>query len=621
MRRPARTSSLLCALLLAPAACQSGPAVRGPAPVVHGSRAMVAADHPEAARIGAEVLARGGNAADAAVAVALAIAVSRPESAGLGGGAFILVKPPGAAPAVAIDARETAPAAARLEQLRDARGRVVAEWARTGARAVATPGLLAGLVRLWREHGSGRLGWAELVAPAIELARRGVVVDAFMHERMRKLAERLAAAEGGPAAPAAAGGAPGEAGATGRRSVEDPFAETRRSFLGPGGEPLPVGARLVQPALAATLAEIAADPEALYRGRLARRLAARVERAGGWLAASDLARYRAVVREPVVAEVAGLRVYAMPPPSSGGAVMVQVLRALAAAGLLPEPAARATGATPRGAVAPVFAPEFAHAFVECLKHAYADRATLLGDPDDPEHGPAVRAAARAMIAPEHAARVAAALRHGPLAPAAYGLRALRDRTGGTSHLSVLDAQGGAVALTMSINLSYGSLITCEGIVLNDHMDDFTLDPAVPNEFGLLQSERNLLRAGRRPLSSMTPVVVTDARTGRVVLVAGAAGGPRIITATLHTALRHAWFGEPLARAVAAPRYHHQWMPDLLMLEPGVPAPTVAALRARGHRTGRYPADAGRVNAVGLGDDGRTLVGAGSPRGGGAAAGF
>jgi gamma-glutamyltranspeptidase/glutathione hydrolase len=544
---------------------------------------MVAADHELSSEAGRYILRRGGNAVDAAIASILVTTVVRPDSAGIGGGGFLLIKR-ATGPAVAIDARETGPAGLLREDYLDERGEAFGDRSRYGGAAVGVPGLVEGLKLAHREYGSGRIPWKVLFVPAIRLAAGGFAVDRHLHEQTGKLARAFERSR-------LVGGAAALAGV----------------FLEPDGAALPEGRLLKQPVLAGTLRELARNPEAFQKGPIAESIARTVQAAGGRLTVADLGSYVPVARDPIIGRALGHTFHSMPPPSSGGVVLLQ------AALVLDRLGARQRFTGPSD-------PAWPHVLVEIMKHGFADRATYLGDPDDPRYGPAVRTSVERMLEPGRIAAITGSIGTRTRPPETYGRRAVPD-DGGTTHISVVDAEGNACAATITVNLEFGARLLAAGVVLNNELDDFTLDPSVPNAFGLLQSERNVIRPGRRPLSSMTPTIVTDDR-GRVVLVAGASGGPRIITATLHAALNHLLFGDPLPEAVARLRFHHQWSPDTVFYEPGLGAVRLRALREAGHIPLPYPSSPGHVQAIAVdySGGGRRLCGVSSPRKGGRPAG-
>lgn len=529
--------AVLAAVLLAPALARA--ASPAPATSAHG---MVASPQADATRAGVAMLEAGGNAVDAAVATAFALAVTDAHHSGLGGGGFILVRMADGR-ALALDARETAPAAATRDMYL-APG-LPEHPSRLGGLAVATPGLVRGLTEVLDAFGT--LPRAQVMAPAIRLAEEGFTVGP-RHARTVRFWQELGLAAR--------------------------FPETARIQLPADGSPIAAGHRLVQPELARTLRAIAASgADAFYTGEVARALVKAAQEHGGILTEEDLAGYATRRREPVRGTWRGREVLSFPPPSSGGVALVEMLNILEPFDL----AARGAGSSAS-----------LHVVAEAMKLAFADRAAWLGDADFvdvPVAGLVAKAYAdglRARInppwwrrAPWTWARGEVAIRvEGPGQPA---------EAGGTTHLSVTDAAGSAVAITQTVNLIFGSGITAPGtgVVLNDEMDDFSVAPDTPNAFGLVDVRgANAVAPGKRPLSSMTPTIVLE--DGRVRMVTGSPGGPRIITTTLLTILNVFAYGMDVQEAVAAPRFHHQWMPDRLVVEPQTPADVVDALRARGH---------------------------------------
>jgi gamma-glutamyltranspeptidase/glutathione hydrolase len=532
-----------------------GRAAHGPPLTTAGG--VVAADDPTASAVGARMLADGGTAADAAVATALALGVVNPVSSGIGGGGFAVVYDARTHRIHVYDFREVAPAALDPSDfLVD--GVIDPQRARVGGLAVGVPGEVAGLRLLSERH--GRLSWRHVVAPSVRLARDGLPTPWFLAGRAPEVLPRLPA------------GAP-----------YDPI----RALLAPGGTTRRWGDPLVRPALARTLAAIVADPAAFYRGPIADDLVATVAAAGGVLTAGDLAAYRVVERAPMVGSFRGLTLVTMPLPSSGGVVLLEALGILERTGI--DLAALGAGS------AAAF-----HVIAELEKHGFADRARLLGDSD------AARAAAAGLLDDARLRGLAAQValdRTQPLAT--YGVLTPRapappakggpapapppvrkpDRApgpGGTSHLCVVDREGNAVALTTTVNGYFGSkLVTAGGAVLNNEIDDFALAAAVANMFGLVQARDNLVGPDKRPLSSMTPLLVLDGE--RVVGCIGGSGGPRIISNVLQVFLGVYVFGLDPRAAVEMPRVHHQWAPDELTVEAEVAPEVRAALAARGHQ--------------------------------------
>jgi len=491
---------------------------------------MVVSSSRDAAKAGAEILASGGNAVDAAVATAFAVAVTQPYSAGLGGGVFVLLQTPDGE-VVAIDSRETAPAAATRDMYV---GEDVPKRASlVGPLAVAVPSFALGMEMVLRRWGTKPL--AEVLIPAIRLADKGFVYGAYHSGMLAYMSKHLDA---------------------------ERFPETARIHFAPldGGAPRP-GQRLVQKDLAETLRRVAKEgADVIHGGSIGRAIVKEVKRRGGILTMADLAAYRPKVREPVSGRYRGYEVYSFPPPSSGGAVLIECLNVLEGFDL------KARGAGSSASL---------HMIAEAMKLAFADRAAYMGDSDfvdvplDWLVSKRYGESQRRRIDKDKVTVV-----EGPGLP---------NDDAGTAHLSVTDAKGGAVAITMTINTPFGSLITVPGtgIVLNNEMDDFSIAPDTPNSYGLVDTRgANSIKPGKRPLSSMTPTILT--RKGRPFMVTGSPGGPRIISTTLLTILNVIDYEMTAQEAVSVPRFHHQWQPDKLRVEPETPADVVEALRARGH---------------------------------------
>lgn len=553
--------------LLAGAWLIGGIAWTAPAHAVPGRAGMVAAEHRLAAEAGVAMLRRGGHAVDAAIATALAVGVVNPSSCGIGGGGFMLIFDRARGRVEALDYRERAPRAAeRTMFVRD--GQVVPDLSIRGGLAVAVPGEIAGLFAAWRRDGT--LSFATLAEPAIRLARDGFAVEAHLADAIAAHRDQIAAR---PALAAL--------------------------LLRPDGSALRVGETLRQPALARTLEQLAADgPTAFYGGAIGAAIVASVDDAGGILDPADLATYQPIWRRALTQTALGYRFATMPPPSSGGAALITVLNQLSRDDLI------ALGHN---------SPTYLHLLTEALQFAFADRAAYYGDADF------VDIPLPALLAPARGHRLRRRISAATtFAPAYYGQRALGDDTG-TSHLSVVDAEGNAVACTTSINTAFGSMVVAgeTGIILNNTMDDFSAQPGVANAYGLVGSEANAIAPGKRPLSSMSPTIVT--RAGEVVAVAGGSGGPFIITGTVQVLLNALVFGHDAETAVAAPRIHEQWMPPVLMLEPGIGALDRGVLRRLGHREIDAPA-AAAVQLVLRAPDG-TLDGAADARKSGAAVGW
>jgi len=498
---------------------------------VTSQRGAVACVERRAALVGARVLADGGNAVDAAVAVAFALAVTYPAAGNLGGGGFMLVALADRRTA-AIDYRETAPAAADARLFLDAKGRIDRSKSDSGHFTVGVPGTVAGLEAAHRRF--GRRPWAELVEPARRLAAEGFEVDAVLGEGLAKNAEAF------------------------RR-----FPASAASFLHADGRPYAVGEHLVQADLANSLRWIEeGGARAFYEGPIATLIAAEMARAGAPMAARDLAAYRPVERSILRARYRDFELLLMPPPSSGGVALAQMLGVL-------EPFELAKGGA--------FGADARHKFAETQRRAFADRAQFFGDPDATEV-PLARLLSkehfdelRATIDPQRATP------SGQLGPPLTGAE-----EDSTTHFSVVDADGNAVANTYTIEDSYGSKLVAPGtgFLLNDELHDFNLKPGLTDRAGHVGTAPNVVRPGRRPLSSMTPCIVQ--RGGRTVLVTDSPGGRSIINTVATVVLAVCEYGLPLEEAVALPRQHHGWFPDVLRVEAGVDAATRADLAKRGH---------------------------------------
>jgi len=534
---------------------------------VRARHGMVVADEPLAADVGVAVLKSGGNAVDAAVAVGFALAVTHPFAGNLGGGGFMLVRFADGR-STFIDFRERAPEKATRDMYLDAQGNPTNDSV-DGWKAVGVPGSVRGFELARSKYGSQK--WGALIAPAIELASKGYALS-------YKASELLRAA---------------------RNLADDP--ESKRIFQ-KGGSYYEAGDRFVQPELAATLRRIAASgAREFYEGETARRLVSEMASHGGLLTLADLQGYKAVERTPLNGTYHGLTILTAPLPSSGGIGILQMLGMLEGSGF---------GKAGSGAAATI------HYTAEVMRRFFADRSQYLGDADFvkvPVKGllnPAYIQERRASIDPD---RATPSDQLNPGKP-----------TGGesteTTHYSIIDAAGNAVALTYTLNNGYGSGVTVPGLgfLLNDEMDDFTAKPNTPNMFGLVQGEANAIQPGKRPLSAMTPTIVV--REGKPFMVLGAPGGPRIITAVLQVLLNAIDFRMNIQDAVDAPRFHHQWKPDKLYLEPGISPDTVALLQNMGHQVDYSPGVVlARINAI-L-SDGGWLQGAADPRWVGKAAGY
>ena len=499
---------------------------------VTAPRGVVASDDSIASHTGVEIMRQGGNAVDAAVATAFALAVTMPEAGNIGGGGFLVRRLPDGTTA-ALDFREKAPLAARRDMYLDGKGNLT-DLSITGHLATGVPGTVAGLYEV--HHRYGHLPWAGVVNPAIRLADEGFIISKSFSHAIHDDSVRLVR-----------------------------FPGSAALFL-PGGHPVPEGTLWRNRDLAQTLRLIAArGPAGFYEGETASLIVKEMQRGGGIVSARDLQEYTTVWRKPIQATYRGYHIISMPPPSSGGITIAQLANMLEGYDL-PH--------MPWHSVAHI------HLLAETMRRAFADRNYWLGDPD------AVKFPQESMISKSYAATRRATIdqyRATPSSEVFPGLTPVHEGVH-TTHYSVADSAGTMVAVTTTLNLSFGSAVIVEGagFLLNNEMDDFAAKPGSPNVFGLVQGEANAIAPGRRILSSMSPTVVLDA-AGAPVLITGASGGPRIITATFQVISNVLDFHMPVDSAVSAPRVHHQHLPDHLMLEEnGFPAETRKELQAMGH---------------------------------------
>jgi gamma-glutamyltranspeptidase/glutathione hydrolase len=486
---------------------------------------MVATDHQLGSEAGAEVLAAGGNAVDAVIAAALAVGVVQPAGSGLGGGGFaVVVQPDGSAHVV--DFREVAPAASTQDMYQRAS---TPDASRIGGLAVGVPGEGSGLITLHNRW--GRLSLSDVAAPAVRLARDGFVVQAHLAKALK--------------------------------NADDAATALAQGLFGVQTVPIE-GDHVKRARLAQTIEAFSSSKgAALVDGPIAKDIVDAVRSSGGILSMEDLAAYTPKDREPLVGQYRGWRVVTMPPPSSGGAVLLQVLGVLESTdlGLLGAHSAA-----------------YFHRLAEAMKHAFADRARLMGDPDR-VHVPLEQLLSKERI-------VAVQQDFDPsqtFEPDHYGMPIDPGTDGGTQHISVLDADGLAVALTTTINTSFASRVFApdSGILLNNEMDDFVARPGVPNHYGLVGSEANAVAPGARPLSSMSPTILISP-DGKERIVVGASGGPFIISSTLQAIVNVVDFHMDPAEAVSVPRMHHQWAPDVLFVDTHTSPDTIRALESLGH---------------------------------------
>ena len=559
---------------------------------LRSKQAMVVSAHPLASEAGLETLRKGGNAVDAAVATTFAISVVEPFSAGIGGGGFLLLHSAKTGEMKALDFRERAPLKATRNLYLDRQGKVRPKASVDGYLSVAVPGTVAGLYQVHRQY--GKLPWATVVAPAIRYAQNGFVVS----ERFVQASQR-------------------------RKEAILKYPAARMVFTRNGNLYAP-GEKLIQRDLAQTLRAIARNPQSFYTGRIARAIASDMAKNGGLITLKDLQSYKPIWRTPICGNFRQARICSMPPPSSGGVHLLQILNIIGDTDL------KSLG---------WHHPDALHLMVEAMRIAYADRSEYLGDPDF------VKVPVGQLISPAYAKqrrqeitmdRVKPSSQVKPVdketlqrfsqipsSPQTETVPSSRSQaepgneisyeSPDTSHLTVVDSQRNAVSLTFTVNYGFGSGVVTPrtGILLNDEMDDFAAAPGVPNAYGLVGGDANAIAPRKTPLSSMRPTIVTE--KGRLRMATGAPGGSTIITTVLQVILNVLEYGMDAGAAVSAPRIHHQWLPDQLRVEPwGLDALTLAELGRRGHKIEQqFPW--GNANAIVVTPDG-TLEGAADPRG-------
>jgi len=541
---------------------------------------MVVTIHQLASQAGVDIMKRGGNAVDAAVAVGFALAVVHPQAGNLGGGGFMLFRT-AQGDVHFLDFREKAPAAATETMYQDKSGKVVPDMSLVGYKAIGVPGSVAGLA--YAQKHWGKLKLVTVMAPAIRLAHEGYALAAseakdFQDEDLAK------------------------------------FPESRHIFQR-DGKYYKAGEIFKQPELAKTLERIAKDPDDFYQGAMAKQLAAAIEKGGGLITAKDLADYEVKERPPIHGTYRGYDIYSAPPPSSGGIVLMEALNILEGYDL------SKTGRTA----------EAEHLTIEAYRRAFYDRAEFLGDPDfseipvapliDKKYGAAWRETVdpdRASVSQElkRPAEFNELERYAATHPPVLGAKESED----TTHYSVVDQDGNAVAVTYTLNDSFGSRVTAEGLgfLLNDEMDDFSSAPGVPNTYGLIQGPANSIGPGKRPLSAMTPTIVT--KNDKLLLVLGSPGGPTIITTVANALMASIDYGMNIQQAVDAPRYHNQWMPDETMVEEAFPQDQAAALEKMGHHLKRRR-KWGDAECIAINPLTGERMGASDPRNNGKAIGF
>ncbi|MEH2135509.1 gamma-glutamyltransferase [Nostoc sp.] len=559
---------------------------------LRSKKGMVVSAHPLASEAGILMLRKGGNAVDAAVATTFAISVVEPFSAGIGGGGFLLMHSEKTGDIKALDFRERAPLKATKNMYLDAQGKVRPNASINGYLAVGTPGTVAGLYEVHRRY--GKLSWQEVMKPAIALAKDGFILGDVLTQRLNQRQEQL---------------------------LNNPAA---REIFTRNGQFYQPGEKLVQRDLARTLTAISENPQSFYTGSIARAIASDMVKNGGLITLEDLKAYKPIWRTPVCGNFRKAKICSMPPPSSGGVHLLQILNIIGDTDL------KSLG---------WHHPDAIHLMVEAMKIAYADRSEYLGDPDF------VKVPVQELISPAYAKkrrqeinmqlakpstevkpvdrktlqRFSQANNQSlkentiPLSDQSLKLHTTRYESPETTHLTVVDEERNAVSLTFTVNLIFGAGVVTPGtgIVLNNEMDDFAAAPGVPNAFGLVGNDANSIAPRKTPLSSMTPTIVTE--NGHFRMAAGAPGGSTIITQVLQVILNVLEYNMDVGAAVSVPRIHHQWLPDELRVEPwSLDALTMQDLRRRGHKI-KETTPWGNGNAIAVTSDG-TLEGAADPRG-------
>lgn len=543
---------------------------------VRGKSAMVASQSDLASKIGIDVIRRGGNAVDAAVAVAIALAVTYPEAGNLGGGGFMLIRFRDGR-TFAIDYREMAPKAATRDIFVDKSGELIkGEGSSTiGYRASGVPGTPAGLEMAFKKYGSGKIRWADLVEPSRRLAQDGFVLSNRLAKLFKSYEDQL-----------------------------EKYADSKKIFLN-NGKLFKEGDRLRQPELAQTLSRIQRfGAKDFYEGETARLIAADMKANKGLITLEDLKNYQAKERTPIRGTYRGYEIITMPPPSSGGIVLLQALNMLERYDVKKMNWASS---------------EKYHLLTEVMRRAFADRAEYMADPDFAEV-PTAR-----LIDKKYASMRSNSIsmtRATPSAEVRAGQVAGKEPTE-TTHFTVVDTQGNVVTNTYTINDLYGSAVTARGtgVLLNDEMDDFAARPGKPNMFGLVQGERNKVEPGKRPLSSMTPTIVLR-KDGSLWFALGARGGPRIITSVLQSVVNMIDHEMNIQQAIDAPRVHHQWLPDEVLYEPiGMSSDTLKVLESFGHNFAEKPANIASLTAIAIEEKTGVRLGAIDSRSDGEAVGY
>ncbi len=551
------------------------------------SHAVVATDHPLASQAGVEVVKKGGNVVDAAVASSFALSVVRPESCGIGGGGFMMIWNASNQKSYVIDYREVAPGLSKPDQFytNGEKNEYQDSPSRTGHRSVAVPGTVAGLCYAVKHF--GRLPLEEVIAPAIRLAEKGIKVDGFFMHVQKDLLKEFKQFPG----------------------YQLRFHSLWKDYLN-SGSVWKTGDVFYSPQLKVLRLIQKEGAGGFYSGDVAANIVRESYKGGGLITENDLLNYKPVMRKSIKGSLNGFDVLGMPPPSSGGVTMIEIINIMNS-WFKKNPGQDWDRYSMED-------PESLQVLIEAMKYAYADRASYLGDPDF------VNVPVQMMISSKHAKEIAAKIKIDKTESwEKYG-STIPVNDSGTSHISVMDASGNAVACTETINTHFGSYVVVPkyGIVLNNEMDDFTSQPGKPNAFGLIQSEANKIQPGKKPLSSMSPTILV--KNGKAVYVAGASGGPKIISSTLQVILWMVLHQKSPEGAVGKPRLHHQWLPDQLFLEEKLYEKTAVLFKQKGHQVQQLSSIAA-VQAVSRTAEDKSgqiqLSGASDPRKGGSPAGY
>jgi gamma-glutamyltranspeptidase/glutathione hydrolase len=532
---------------------------------------MVASTDEIASQVGIEIMKRGGNAIDAAVAVGLALAVTWPSAGNLGGGGFMMIRRKDGATEI-VDYRERAPLAATRDMYLDEQGNVRKRASRQGHKAIGVPGTVSGLALALERHGT--LKWADVVEPARKLAADGFQVSYHLARSL-----------------------------SGSKKLLKRFDESQRIFLRSRNF-YSEGDRFTQPDLAATLTRLKTKgPREFYEGETARLIVKEMQSGGGLITPEDLKQYEPNIRKPLVGKYRGYEILTMPPPSSGGTALIEMLNVLSNYDL---------------AQMGHNSSEHLHLLIETMRRAFADRAAFLGDTDF------VDVPIEGLISAEYARQLTSTidLRKATPSQQVREGNAVAYESPETTHFTVVDSEGNVVANTYTLNNSYGSGVTAfgTGILLNNEMDDFTSKPGVPNAYGLIQSENNAIAPRKRPLSAMTPTIVL--KDGQLYFAIGSPGGPTIINTVLQVIMNIIDFRMNIKQAIEAPRIHHQWMPDEVRWEPGgLNADTYSSLLKRGHLFAARPRFMGDAEGIMIDPATGTRLGASDPRLGGRPVGY